>query len=38
MIQKLTADNHKQPFKGPFTITRIQPGDILIEEKEGYIV
>ncbi|MBS4210592.1 pirin family protein [Bacillus sp. FJAT-50079] len=33
MIQKLTADNHKQPFKGPFTITRIQPGAIFIGEK-----
>ena len=29
MIRKLIADNHEQPFTGPFTITRIQPGDIL---------
>ncbi|MEH7225422.1 pirin family protein [Bacillus sp. JJ1566] len=29
MLQKLFADLHKQPFRGPFTITRIQPGDIL---------
>lgn len=28
MVQKLKADNHKQPFKGPLTISRIQPGDI----------
>lgn len=31
MLHKLSADKHLQPFKGPFTITRIQPGDI----KEG---
>ena len=29
MLQKLKADNHAQPFRGPFSITRIQPGDIL---------
>ncbi|MDW0118293.1 pirin family protein [Sporosarcina thermotolerans] len=29
MIQKLEAKNHAQPFRGPFTITRVQPGDIL---------
>lgn len=27
--QKLAATNHKQPFRGPFSITRVQPGDIL---------
>ena len=32
MIQKLSADNHTQPLKGPFTITRIHPGDIFKEE------
>ena len=29
MLQKLEAGNHAQPFRGPFTITRVQPGDIL---------
>ena len=29
MLQKLEANNHAQPFRGPFTITRVQPGDIL---------
>ena len=29
MLQKLEAGNHAQPFRGPFSITRIQPGDIL---------
>ncbi|WP_052123969.1 pirin family protein [Ureibacillus manganicus] len=29
MIKKLSSHQHKQPFKGPFTITRIQPGRIL---------
>lgn len=29
MLQKLEAGNHAQPFKGPFTITRVRPGDIL---------
>lgn len=29
MLQKLAAGNYKQPFRGPFTITRIQPGEIL---------
>ena len=28
MLQKLEAGNHAQPFGGPFTITRVQPGDI----------
>ncbi|MEH7385107.1 pirin family protein [Bacillus sp. JJ1521] len=35
MLRKLSADMHKQPYKGPFTITRIQPGDIL-EENEDF--
>ncbi|MEH7381441.1 pirin family protein [Bacillus sp. JJ1533] len=28
MLRKLSADMHKQPFRGPFTINRIQAGDI----------
>lgn len=28
MLQKLEAGNHAQPFRGPFTITRVQPGDV----------
>ncbi|RFB18535.1 hypothetical protein DZB84_06415 [Bacillus sp. HNG] len=35
MLQKLSAQKHWQPYKGPFTITRIQPGDIL-EENEDF--
>lgn len=34
MIQVLRAGNHYQPFKGPFTITRIQPSDIFEEDVE----
>ncbi|WP_199170038.1 pirin family protein [Sporosarcina sp. P20a] len=29
MLQKLAAGHHAVPFRGPFTITRIQPGNIL---------
>ena len=29
LLQKLKAGNHALPFRGPFTITRVQPGDIL---------
>lgn len=29
MIRKLTSDKHTQPFRGPFSITRVQTGDIL---------
>ncbi|AXF55329.1 pirin family protein [Salicibibacter kimchii] len=29
MLQKLSADHHSQPFKGPFSITRIHPADLL---------
>lgn len=32
MIQVLRAGNHDQPFRGPFTITRIKPSDILGED------
>lgn len=32
MLQKLAAGNHAVPFRGPFTITRVQPGDILGDE------
>src|SRR5699024_5564252 len=31
MLQKLTADCHTQPFKGPFSVTRIQPSAIFTE-------
>lgn len=34
MIQVLRAGNHYQPFRGPFTITRIQPSDIFEESIE----
>ncbi|WP_096271251.1 pirin family protein [Paucisalibacillus globulus] len=34
MLQKLSADKHKQPFKGPFTITRVRAGDILGDNRE----
>jgi len=34
MLRKLSADKHRQPFKGPFSITRIQPGDILSENDD----
>lgn len=33
LLQKLTADNHGQPFRGPFTITRVQPGEILGSDR-----
>lgn len=32
LLQKLAAGNHAVPFRGPFTITRVQPGDILGDE------
>jgi len=32
VIQVLRAGNHDQPFRGPFTITRIKPSDILGED------
>ncbi|WP_087973242.1 pirin family protein [Oceanobacillus rekensis] len=34
MLQKLSAGYHAQPFRGPFSITRIQPSDILKEETD----
>lgn len=34
MLQKLTKDKHKQPFRGPFTITRISTGEILGKGRE----
>src|SRR5699024_7643996 len=34
MLRKLSSDKHKQPIKGPFTITRIQPGDIFEEKTD----
>lgn len=34
LLQKLKADNHAQPFRGPFSITRVQPGDILGDKTE----
>ena len=32
MLRKLTAGDHAQPFRGPFSITRIHPSDILKED------
>lgn len=32
LLQKLAAGHHAVPFRGPFTITRVQPGDILGDE------
>lgn len=29
MLKKIDAGNHAQPFRGPFTITRVLPGEIL---------
>lgn len=29
LLQKLKAKNHAQPFKGPFSITRVQPGNVI---------
>lgn len=29
LLQKLKAKNHAQPFKGPFTIRRVQPGNVI---------
>ncbi|TQR10345.1 pirin family protein [Psychrobacillus soli] len=37
MIQVLRAGNHYQPFRGPFTITRIQPSDIFEESIEDSV-
>src|SRR5690606_26943452 len=34
MLKKLSSDQHKQPFKGPITITRIQAGEILERESK----
>lgn len=36
MIKKLSSHQHKQPFRGPFTITRVQPGDILGDGSEDF--
>src|SRR5690606_7026080 len=36
MLRKLSADKHKQPFKGPISITRIQPGDLLENETGDF--
>src|SRR5690554_5905349 len=33
MLQKLAATNHTQPFRGPISITRIEPGNIF--ENKG---
>ncbi|HIW32925.1 MAG TPA: pirin family protein [Candidatus Paenibacillus intestinavium] len=33
MLQKLEAGNHAEPFRGPFTITRVQPGNIFGEKS-----
>lgn len=34
MLKKLSSDQHKQPFKGPITITRVQTGKILEGQTE----
>lgn len=34
ILQKLSAQNHAQPFRGPISITRIHPGNIL-ENKDA---
>lgn len=34
MIKKLSNKHHKQPFRGPISITRVQPGDILERNQE----
>src|SRR5690625_133989 len=34
LLQKLGAGNHAQPFKGSFSITRIEPGLILGNKPE----
>src|SRR5690625_5180074 len=34
MLKILTLDQHKQPFKGPFSITRVQTGAILGEDAK----
>lgn len=36
MIKKLSAHEHKQPFKGPFTITRVKPGRIFGGTAEDF--
>ncbi|GGA61822.1 pirin family protein [Ornithinibacillus halotolerans] len=33
MLYKLSAHNHKQPFKGPFTITRVQTTGNILRDK-----
>lgn len=34
MLMKLGTENHKQPFKEPISITRVQPGEILQQDGE----
>ncbi|HHU20418.1 MAG TPA: hypothetical protein GXZ58_09460 [Bacilli bacterium] len=34
MIQKLTNKHHKQPFRGPISITRIEPGKIFNDDRK----
>jgi redox-sensitive bicupin YhaK (pirin superfamily) len=36
MLQKLTTTNHTKPFKGPISITRIQPGDIFEDKSTDF--
>lgn len=36
LLEKLSAENHAQPFRGPFTITRVQPGDVLGTEETAF--
>lgn len=34
MIKKLTNENHQQPFRGPISITRIEPGKIFNDNRK----
>lgn len=36
MLIKLSKGVHKRPFKGPFSITRVQTGDILQGESDDF--
>lgn len=33
-MRKLTRDQHTEPFKGPFSITRVHPGKILSKQND----
>ncbi|RDW18910.1 pirin family protein [Oceanobacillus chungangensis] len=36
MLIKLGTENHKQPFKDPISITRVQPGEIFQEDGRDF--